>query len=94
MPRGRIKNIVIGIFVVVAVISIGLYAYLYFTTDLFKSDKELFGKYIRRAVVNVEELLLDEKGAEYNNLLENNKYNSSTEITADYMAGIGTTRRK
>ena len=91
LPKGEIKKIVIGCVIAIAVIILGVFAYFYFTTDLLKSDSTLFAKYIRKAVVNVEELLLDEKGAVYNNLLQNNKYTSNTEITGNYISGMGTT---
>ena len=65
--------------------------YLYITTDSFKSDKVLFQKYSAKALQNLETLIVDNKGQEYNKSLENNKYTSTTEITANYRSGIGTT---
>ncbi len=91
LPKSSIKKIVIGCIIAVILIIVGIFAYFYFTTDFLKSNEALFAKYIRKAAVNVEEILVDNKGVEYDNLLQNNKYLTNIEVTGNYTSGIGTT---
>ena len=84
------RNIIIASIIVIILIIVGVLLYLYFTTDLFKSNQRLFAKYLGNATQNVEALLKDEEGKQYEGLLENNKYTSNTEITAEYTNNIGT----
>ena len=88
MSSSRRNKIIIISISVIVVIALAIYAYLYFNTDMFKSNSILFAKYIGKAAENLEVLINDENGENYDNLLENNKYTSSTEITA---SSIGTT---
>ena len=89
--RRRKLNIIIASISVVLLIIIGICVYLYFTTDMFKSNKMLFGKYIQKMAQNVETIVKDPTGEAYNNLLQNNKYTSTTEVSATYINGKGTT---
>ena len=91
MSRGRRnKIIIISISIVIIAILITCVV-LYFTTDMFKSNEVLFSKYLGKAAQNLETILVNEKEEAYSNSLKNNKYISTTEITADYTNGIGTT---
>ena len=91
MSRGRRnKIIIISISIVIIAITITCVA-LYFTTDMFKSNEVLFSKYLGKAAQNLETILVNEKEEAYSNSLKNNKYTSTTEITADYTSGMGTT---
>ena len=85
------NNIIIASISVIIVIIIAVLVYLYFTTDMFKSNEVLFSKYLGKAAQNIETLAQDTEGDQYNALLENNKYTSNTEITVDYLNNIGTT---
>ena len=89
--RRRKVNIIIASISVVLLIIIGICVYLYFTTDMFKSNKMLFGKYIQKAAQNVESIAKDSTGESFDSMLDSNKYTSNTEITAKYLNGIGTT---
>lgn len=91
MSRGRRNKIIIISISVVILIILVICIFLYFTTDMFKSNDVLFAKYIQSAAQNIEGLLKDEQGEAYNNSLRNNKYTSKTEITADYTQGMQTT---
>ncbi len=91
MSRGRRNKIIIISISVVILIILAICIFLYFTTDMFKSNDVLFAKYIQSAAQNIEGLLKDEQGEAYNNSLRNNKYTSKTEITADYTQGMQTT---
>lgn len=85
------RNIIIASVVVTIILILTVVVTLYFTTDMFKSNQMLFGKYLAKATISVEGLFKDDKGKQYDNLLENNRYNNSTQITANYTKGIGTT---
>ena len=91
MSRGRrIKIIIISISIVIIAIIITCVT-LYFTTDMFKSNEMLFSKYLGKAAQNLETILVNEKEEAYANTLNNNKYTSTTELTANYTSGMGTT---
>ena len=85
------NNIIIASISLVIVIIIAVLVYLYFTTDLFKSNSKLFAKYLGKTVQNVEALSEDQEGDQYKSLLQNNRYTSNTEVTAEYVNNIKTT---
>lgn len=90
MPKKSKKTLIIVLIIVVLVVIMGILVYLYLTTDAFKSNESLFVKYMGKAFQNIETLKDDTKGDDYNAMLENNKYLSSTELLANYTANAGT----
>ena len=74
---GKAKKIII-IIIAVLLIMIGIFAYLLFGTDIFKSDEELFWKYISKntEIIEIFNMPNDER---YNN----KSYISYNEITFD-----------
>lgn len=86
MKKNKTLIIIISIIVVLAVASTVL-MYLFFATDTFKSDKELFAKYMMQ---NTEVLkkMTDLKANEiHKGLKDEEKYESNTQISATYSEG-------
>jgi len=78
--KKRILIIVLILIFILLAISGGIYAFLYFATDILKTDQELFYKYISQNsdIINI----IDKQYyKEYTNKINNNVYNNSGEIT-------------
>lgn len=90
IPRKKRITILIVSIISVVVIMIILFILLYLNTDMFKSKKTLFIKYIMKNSENLENIvdLLEDK--EYSKKLNESKYTSSTEIKLNYTENIGT----
>lgn len=91
MPKRKKTTLIVAIIILIMLITLGIVIYLYLTTDMFKPNSTLFAKYLGKAAQNIETLTQDNAGNEYQKLLENNKYLTSTEITANYTASTNTT---
>ena len=78
------KIMIIITSIVVVLLIIGILIFLYFTTDMFKSNETLFAKYMVKAFSQVGELSTENKLKEAEQLLENNKYLSNIEATVNY----------
>ena len=52
------KKILIVVIIIIAMLAVGggVFAYLYITTDTFRSDKELFSKYIYQNIEILQNL--------------------------------------
>lgn len=57
---------------------------LYMSTDLFKSNKELFEKYATNMFSNLNKLFDDENMGEMKQILQNNKYEANSSTTVNY----------
>lgn len=78
--KKRILIIVLILIFILLAISGGIYAFLYFATDILRTDQELFYKYISQNsdIINI----IDKQYyKEYTNKINNNVYNNSGEIT-------------
>ena len=73
------KKILLALLIVVILLGAGG-AYAYFSTDVFKSDKEIFLSHILKD--NMFSNLQDEKLAEYIEKQENTAYTNKGEISA------------
>ena len=81
---------VIAIVVIMLIIIIaGLLLYL--KTDMFKSNKTLFAKYIGQNMENLKALETTLQEANYEETFKNNKYTENSEIKMNYTENIGTT---
>ena len=71
MPRKKrraiIISIILAIFIIVATICIVLYA----TTDMFKSNDVLFGKYTRQLLDNLDDILNEDYMADMEEIVIN-----------------------
>ena len=88
--KKRITIMVIAIIVaILIIITTGLLLYL--NTDMFKSNKTLFAKYIGQNMGNLKTFEMTFKEANYEEILRNNKYTENSEIKVNYTENIGTT---
>lgn len=92
MPRKKRRMLII-IMIVVLILIIGLTCLiLYLNTDMFKSNKALFVKYIGKNMENLESLNnYSNEEIDYNKLLENNKYTTNIKANVNYTQNLGTT---
>lgn len=90
MPRKKRKIIlIVSIISIVAMIAMTL-IFLYITTDSFKSSRTLFCKYLGQNVENWGAMQSENKQSEYEELLEQSKYTTNTEVTVNYTENVGT----
>lgn len=90
MPRKKKKIIlIVSIISIIAIIAMTL-IFLYITTDSFKSSRTLFSKYMGQNVENWQAIYPENKKSEYEELLEENKYTTNTEVTVNYTENVGT----
>lgn len=88
--KKRITIMVIAIVVIMLIIIIaGLLLYL--NTDMFKSNKTLFAKYIGQNMENLKVLETTLQEVNYEETFKNNKYTENSEIKMNYTENIGTT---
>ena len=83
------KKILIIVIIIIAILTIvgGTFAYLYVATDTFKSDKELFAKYMSQNINIVQKLEDSQIIDTYKNLNNKEKYESNTSMKAIYSEG-------
>lgn len=82
--------IIISILTILAIVSITLII-LYLKTDIFKSKKTLFIKYLESSIDNASTVLKDIKKDEYEAIKSNNMYTSNKDINIKYVEELGTT---
>lgn len=79
--------IIILIMIVVLAVAGTVLGYLIVATDTFKSDKELFGKYMLQNTEILKKLTNLKSNEVYQNLENENKYEVKTQINTDYSEG-------
>ena len=81
MRNGRNKTLII-ILIVVAILAIlgGVFAYLFFATDIFRTGQELFAKYLTQNIEVIKEISKMEKIEQLENKLKQSKYEENIEI--------------
>lgn len=79
MKKGKLKWIIIVV-VAIILITVGVLAFLYFTTDIFKSNQELFFKYIAQNDKIVETLQMSSNEQSADKLLKQSKYTTEANI--------------
>ena len=84
MPRKKRRAILISIILVILIIIATICIILYATTDMFKSNDVLFGKYTRQLLDNLDDILNEDHMAEMEEILNNNKLTSNTTATVRY----------
>lgn len=90
MPRKKRRIIlIVSIISIIAIIAMTL-IFLYITTDSFKSSRTLFSKYIGQNVENWQAIYPGNEENEYEELLEQNKYTTNTQVTVNYTENVGT----
>ena len=91
MTKKKRKMVMIGIPVIILIIIVSILVYLYFTTDMFKSNQTLFFKYFGKNYENINEIAETLKNEDYNNVIQFDKYNESAELKINYKENYGTT---
>lgn len=83
------KKILIIVIIIIAMLSIcgGVFSYLFIATDTFKSDKELFAKYMSQNTEILQKLKNSQTIEIYKNLENEEKYESNTNIKMTYSEG-------
>lgn len=92
MPRKKRRLIIalIVLFIVLIISSIiGVIAYLYINTDSFKSDKQLFEKYIAQNITKMVEII-NNNPTEISKALNENKYTSEISANIEYTSDVST----
>lgn len=91
MPRKKRITLAIAIPVIIVIIIITTGILLYLNTDMFKSNKTLFLKYLGENSENLKAIQDVFESSEYEKKLQDNKYTESTEIKANYTNNLQTT---
>ena len=86
MRRNNKLIIVISIIAILAIVG-AVFAYLFMTTDIFKSNKVLFAKYILQNTETIEKITDFQTIQVYENLLNENKYESNTNAKVIHSEG-------
>lgn len=84
------KILLITLPIVIIVIIIAILIMLYLTTDFLKSDKTLFYKYLSQNMDATKVLVDNTSEKQYTNLLRQNKYESTEELSGSYTEKINT----
>lgn len=91
MPRKKRITLAIAIPVIIVIIIITTGILLYLNTDMFKSNKTLFLKYLGENSENLKAIQDVFESSEYEKKLQDNKYTETTEIKANYTNNLQTT---
>lgn len=91
MPRKKRRAIILVAILTVIVAIITTLLILYFTTDMFKSSRTLFAKYIGQNVEGITTAYQRIAKNDYNELLQQNKYTTESKVKINYTKNIGTT---
>lgn len=91
ITRKMRRFIIIVIPLIILLFIIALFSILYFTTDLLKSDKDMFFEYLEKNaknIIDVQEVFNDD---EFNKMLQESKYSQNQELKVNYIQNYGTT---
>lgn len=92
IPRKKRRLILIISIVLVILILLISFLLVYINTDMFKSDKALFMKYLGKNIENMDEMYMQyRQKSDYENSLNQNKYIVNTQINVNNTENIGTT---
>lgn len=91
MTKKKRMTLIISIIVAVIIIIAAILGILYIKTDMFKSNKTLFLKYLGKNAENIGNLQSIVQLNEYENSLQNSPYKTNTQIKANYTKNVGTT---
>lgn len=91
MPRKKRIALAIAIPSIIVIIIIITGILLYLNTDMFKSNKTLFFKYLGKNSENIKEIEEIFESTEYEKKLQNNKYTYNMNIKINYTNNLQTT---
>lgn len=81
------KFIVIISIILVLVVAGAVFAYLFLTTDIFRSNQELFAKYFKQDLEKIEKIVDFETAKAYQNVNKQTQYESNTNIKLVHSEG-------
>ena len=88
MKNGNKKILIIVIIVIMLLAIIGgIFAFLFLATDIFKSDKELFGKYIYQNTEHLNKMLDSQTQKIYQSVKEMNTYETDVDVRISHSEG-------
>lgn len=87
MTRKKRRTILVLIILVVILIIAGIFTLLYLRTDLLKSNKTLFVKYIGQTTSHLQGYINKVSESDYKTRLEQSKYTTDTNIEINYSDG-------
>lgn len=85
--RKNNQSIIILSIILILVIICAIGAYMFFMTDMLKSNRELFVKYFTQNVEIFEKITYSDMSAIYKNYVNENKYESKTTVTMTHSEG-------
>lgn len=86
------RNTIIAISTIITIsIIVAVLAFVYFNTDIIKSNKILFKEYISKNPKNIEELYIKLTEDDFRTKLMENKSTQETQIKINYTQNVGTT---
>ena len=92
IPRKKRRLILIISIVLVLLILLTLFALVYINTDMFKSNKTLFMKYLGQNTQNMNGVYTQiSQESDYEKSLEQSKYTVNTQININNTENLGTT---
>ncbi len=86
------KNLLIIFAIIVILIVISVIGILYFTTDMFKSDEDLFWKYFAKSS-DISQVLLDDKLITQQEFKQNNSYLSDGKLSLTMTQGENSVKK-
>jgi len=90
MKKKKLIMIIVAIVLTIILLGVSIYIFLYLATDMFKSDKTLFSKYLEKGVYNVSTLSSNLGRNEFDIILEQNPFETDTQIKLNYTQNINT----
>ena len=91
MTKKKRMTILIAVVVLIVLILVAAFVLLYINTDMFKSSKTLFVKYMEKNLSNIQEIERTLTGSVYDDSLQGSPYTTTTDVKVSYTQGNGTT---
>ena len=85
--KKRLVIAIIIILILVLAIAGAVFAYVYIKTDTFRTDQELFAKYISQNAETLQKFSDSQTIKQYDNLRNVEKFESNTKIKTTYSEG-------
>lgn len=86
--KKSIKILIISIISIILILTFAIISLMYFNTDIFKSNNELFVRYIMNNIENINDIISTVNEDEFNTKIKNNKYTSDTNVKFNFIQNI------
>ena len=91
MTRKMKKLILIGVPSAIVLIILIILGILFLTTDMFKSDGEIFLENLEKNSYNLKQIMSALENADYNEFIQQSKYSQNEELKINFTENYGTT---